>query len=154
MNLQKGNLKEAWRKLKGWYSAVEEKAPKPCRLLTKNQTAEREALYRKMVPPGDPIPINTKPFTINDVTSTDAELRIVVKNKRNGRADDVSGIKADHMKHLLRDAMQEEEKGTKGLGKHWQVFVQLIHTIWDRDKIPQQMSWMTVILILKGGKDH
>ena len=51
-NLQKGNLKEAWRKLKGWYSAVEEKAPKPCRLSMKKQTAERAALYGKVDPPG------------------------------------------------------------------------------------------------------
>ena len=31
-NLGEGDLKEAWRELKGWYSAVEERAPKPCYL--------------------------------------------------------------------------------------------------------------------------
>jgi len=34
-NLQKGDLNKVWRRLKGWYGAVEEKALKPCRLSMK-----------------------------------------------------------------------------------------------------------------------
>jgi len=66
-------------KLKGWYSGLDEKAPKPCCRLIKNQTAEQAALYRKVDPPWDPIPINIVSFTINDDTPTDAEIRAVIK---------------------------------------------------------------------------
>ena len=63
---------------------MEEKAPKPCRLPMKKQTVERAALYGKVDPPGEPIPINVDPFTINDDTPTNAEVRAVVKGMRNG----------------------------------------------------------------------
>ena len=59
--LGEGDLKEAWRGLKGWYSAVEERDPKPCYLSMQKQTNERVALYGKVDPPGDPIPVNIEP---------------------------------------------------------------------------------------------
>ena len=64
------------------------------------------------------------------------------------------GIRVEHMKQRLRDAMKEEEKGMEGLGKCWQVFVKLIQKIWDRGKIPQQISWMMVVLIPQVGGDY
>ena len=103
--LGEGDLKEAWRGLKGWYSAVEERAPKPCYLSMQKQTNERVALYGKVDPPGEPIPINIDPFTINDAIPTEPEIRSVVKGLRNGRAGGVSGIKAEHMKQWLHDAV-------------------------------------------------
>ena len=102
---EEGNLKEAWCGLKGWYSAVEEKAPKPCYLSMEKQTKERVELYEKIEPPGDPIPINIDPFEINDAIPTESEVGTVVTGLRDGRAEGVSGIKAEHMKQWLRDAV-------------------------------------------------
>ncbi len=34
------------------------------------------------------------------------------------------------------------------------MFTTLIQTIWDRGEIPQQMAWMTVVLLPKGGGDY
>ena len=40
MKLNKGELKEAWRKLKDWYSIAEERAYKPFYLSVENQSQE------------------------------------------------------------------------------------------------------------------
>ena len=63
--LGEGDLKEAWRGLKGWYRAVEERAPKPCYLTMEKQTNEREALYGKVDPWGIP-----SRSTLNHLQST------------------------------------------------------------------------------------
>jgi len=44
----------------------------------------------------------------------------------------------------------KEEKGMEGKGDKWRLFVKLIHTIWSEGKIPQQMSWMTIMLLPRG----
>ena len=69
------------------------------------QTKERVDLYGKVEPPGDTIPINIEPFEINDAIPTESGNRTVVKGLRNGRAGFVSGIKAEHMKQWLCDAV-------------------------------------------------
>ena len=80
-------------------------------------------------PPGDPIPINVEAYSINDATPDDGELRAVVQGLCNGRAGGASGIKAEHLKEWLRGVLEEEEKGTEGLGDRWRAFVRLIRTI-------------------------
>jgi len=115
---------------------------------------ESVELYTKVQPPGDPIPINIDPFAINDEIPTDAEVREVVRGLRNGRAGGVSGIRAEHMKQWLQDVMTEEEKGTVGLRDKWRVFLDLVQTIWEEGEVPQQMLWMTVVLLPKGGGDY
>ena len=89
----------------------------------KKQTAEWEALYGKVEPPGDSIPINVEPFAINYDMPTNTEIRTVINDMRNGQAGGALGIKAEHTKQWLRDVVQEEENGTGGLGKCCQVFV-------------------------------
>ena len=44
----------------------------------KKQTKEREELYQKITPLGDPIPIHVEPFNINDAVPEDAVIREVV----------------------------------------------------------------------------
>ena len=52
------------------------------------------------------------------------------------------------------DVLEAEEKGLDGPGEKWAIFTKLIQTIWDRGEIPQQMAWMTVVLLPKGGGDY
>ena len=52
--------------MKGWYTAVSDRPPKPCHDSMDKQIAEREELYWKVSSPGDPIPINVEPFDLND----------------------------------------------------------------------------------------
>ena len=64
---------------------MEDRAPKPCYVAMKKQTAEREELYEAISPPGDSIPINIEPFEVRDDIPSDMELRTVVAGLRNGQ---------------------------------------------------------------------
>jgi hypothetical protein len=70
-------------------------------------------------------------------------------------------MKAEHLKGSL-DAIQREERaarenpgrvGNTELGSKWWIFLELIQVIWDRGEIPEQMSWMVIVLLPKGGGD-
>ena len=84
-HLHEGDVVEALRCVKGWYRVAEDRAPKPCHESMEKQTKEREELYAKVPPPGDPIPINVDPFEINDAIPEDVEIRAVVRGMQNGR---------------------------------------------------------------------
>ncbi len=43
--------------------------------------------------------------------------------------------------------------GSSELGSKWRIFLGLIQTIWDRGEIPEQMSWMVIVLLPKGEGD-
>ena len=59
-----GNVKEAYRHLKGWYRSASETAARPCYLTMTWQTAERVALYQQVSPPGTGIPVNIAPYAV------------------------------------------------------------------------------------------
>ena len=50
-HLVKGDSKEIWRTLRGWYRVAEGKVAKPCCHRLKAQTVEREKLYDCVPPP-------------------------------------------------------------------------------------------------------
>ena len=54
MLLAGGEAKEAWRTVRGWYRQAEGRAPKPCHHTMARQTREREELYARRDPPGNP----------------------------------------------------------------------------------------------------
>ena len=76
--LASGETKEAWRCLKGWYKAASEAAPAASPLSLAAQTAERVDLYRKVPPPGAPLPIHVDKVDIPDGPPSDGELRDAV----------------------------------------------------------------------------
>ena len=122
-------MQEAWRMLKGWYRTAKDRAPKPCYDTMAKQMAERAELYANVQAPGAPIPINIEPFAIDDSVPKEPEIRAVVKGMCNGRAGGASGIKAEEIKQWLQSMLMEEEKGVKGLGDNWWLFVELIRII-------------------------
>ncbi len=99
--LSAGELKEVWRCLKGWYSTVEDRAPKACHEMLVRQTEERIALNSKVHPPGWNIHINVQPFDIPDGIPSNSEIRGVVSGLRNGRAAGATGLQAEHIKVWL-----------------------------------------------------
>jgi hypothetical protein len=107
--LSAGELKEAWQCLKGWYSMVEDHAPKACHETLVHQTEERIALYSKVRPPGWNIPINVQPFNIPDGIPRNSEIRGVVSGLQNGQAAGAMGLQAEHIKVWLQDVEMEEE---------------------------------------------
>ena len=63
-------------------------------------------------------------------------------------------MRAEHLKRWLRDIDEEEKEDKRGRGDKWRVLVQLIQTIWEHGSIPQQMTWMVIVLLPKGGSDY
>ncbi len=110
MLMAAGEVKEAWRCLKGWYAMVEDRAPKASHNTLVQQTEERIALYSRVPPPRGPLPINVQPFDIcNDIPSN-LEIREVVRELRNRRAAGATGLQAEHIKVWLQDVVQEEKE--------------------------------------------
>jgi hypothetical protein len=83
--LASGETKEAWRCLKGWYKATADTAPAASQLSLDVQSAKRVDLYRKVPPPGDPLPIHANKADIPDGPPSDGELHNVVRGLQKGR---------------------------------------------------------------------
>ena len=157
-----GNVQEAFRHLKGWYTEAAAKAPPPCYLQLERQTADREELYRRRDPPGEPIPIHVEPFDVNDEVPPDGEIRAAVKRLSNGRAGGASSMRAEHMKEWLAGVEEEEQEDeeaataalAKGTGDRWRVLVKLVRTMWSKGTLPDQQSWVIIVLLPKGGGDY
>jgi hypothetical protein len=98
-HLAAGDLKEAWRCLKGWYTAASDRLPKPCHASMDKQTAEIVELYRKVPPPGDPIPINVEPFDLDDSIPEDAAIREVVAGLKMAELGEVAGYEQNTLSH-------------------------------------------------------
>ncbi len=99
--LAAGEVKEAWRCLKGWYTAVEDRAPKACHETLARQTEERKTLHARVPPPGEQLPINVTPFDVPDGVPSDSEIREVVRELQNRRAAGATGLQAEHIKVWL-----------------------------------------------------
>ncbi len=150
--LSAGELKEAWRCLKGWYSTVEDSAPKACHETLVHQTEERIALYTKVCPPGGNISINLQPFDIPNGIPSNLEIRGVVSGLQNGRAAGATGLQAEHIKVWLQDIeMEEEQAAHAGRGDKWRIFLRLIQAIWEQGSVLEQMTWEIIVLLPKGG---
>ena len=65
-------------------------------------------LYGQVSPPWDPIPINVKPFPIEDDVPDDMEICGVVRIMRNSRAARALGIQIEHIELWLNGSIQEE----------------------------------------------
>ena len=72
-------IQEAWYRLQGWYKAAVDRAPPPARATLKRVTANRVALYSRIPPLGDNIPITIEPFAVKDGVPTEAEVEWAVK---------------------------------------------------------------------------
>ncbi len=136
-----------------------DRPPPACHDTMVKQKAKRVDLYARAPPLGPPLPHNFPSFAIPDDLPTDSEVRKVVRGLKNGQAAGATGMKAEHLKGWL-DAIQRKEKAAEEdpgrestLGDKWCVFIELIQTIWDPREIPEQMSWMLIVLLPKGGGD-
>jgi hypothetical protein len=59
--LAKGDVKEVFRHLKGWYRKAMETQAKPCRQTIERQTNEREELYAERAAYSEAFPANGMP---------------------------------------------------------------------------------------------
>ena len=126
------------------------------------QTAKRVELYESAAPMGAPLPFNFPFFEISNNMPTDLEVHAVIQRLKNGQAGGATGMKAKHLKGWLEEVQHEEKAAREnpgrveadlGLGRKWRIFVEMIQTIWELGEIPEQMGWMVVVLLPKGGGD-
>jgi hypothetical protein len=68
--LAKGNVKEAFRHLKGWYGKATETQARPCQQTMERQTNKREELCAERAAHGDAFPANGMPYAIHWQQST------------------------------------------------------------------------------------
>jgi hypothetical protein len=119
------------------------------------QTNKRIQLYTTVCPPGWAMHFNVDPSNVPDAALTDSELRAFVGNLCNGCVAGMTGMKAEHLKEWLADIKREEtEDGEEGIGDRWQLFVALLQAVWQSEFISTQMTWMIIVLLLKGGGNY
>jgi hypothetical protein len=115
-------------------------------------------LYAERAAYGTGFPVNGTPFVIGDDPPLEGELRTAVSQLSHGRCGGASEIRAEHIKAWLHGAKKEEdpEIGANhvGAGKSWGEFVGLCSSVWATGTIPQQMSWVVMVLIPKGGGEY
>jgi hypothetical protein len=158
-HLSNGAVKEAWQALKGWYRLAEDQPPPASPETMVRQMAKHVEMYARAPPMGEALPFSFPHFEICNDMPTDSEIRKVVGGLRNGQAGGATGMKAEDIKVWL-DEIQREEKtamenhgreADPGAGHKWRIFVELIQAIWNWGEIPEQMSWMIVIVLPKSG---
>ena len=89
---------------------------KPYYNTLKKQTLEREQLYNRVPPPGDPIPSHIEQTPMNNKHSADQEVRRTVKKDANGR---MSGASKTRTKDLeICEGRGEQGEGA-GEGRGW-----------------------------------
>ncbi len=115
-------------------------------------------LYRRQDSPGDPLPINLQGPAIPDEVPSDHEIRDAARDLPSGRAGGASKMHTEDIKQWLRGITLEEDpkKGPNnvGEGNNWCLLVGLIQVIWTQGEIPQQLTWVIVVLLPKGGWDY
>ena len=72
-------IQEVWYRLQGRYKAAFDRAPPPARAMLKRITAERFALYSRVPPPGDSIPVDIELFVVEDGVPEEGEVEWSVK---------------------------------------------------------------------------
>jgi len=111
-------------------------------------TAEREELYTREDPPGDPIPVVVTPFDIEDAPPTDEEIATAVRRKKSGKAAGISGLRAEDFKAWLA-AAEREEGDSAYEPKMWNCLCKTIRHIHSSGETPQELVWSICILLPK-----
>jgi hypothetical protein len=66
-------------------------------------------------------------------------------------------MRAEHVKEWLQGVCREEDPeqtGYEGAGDPWRLLMKLVTAAWETGTIPQQLGWIIVVLIPKGGGDY
>ncbi len=156
--LKRWDVQEAFHLLKGWYRVASETMARPCPQTMVQQMEERVELYWRQDSLGEPLPINLQGPTIPDEVPSDCKIRDAARDLPSGCVGGVSKMRAEDIKRWLCGITLEEdpEKGPNnvGEGENWCLLVGLIQAIWTQGKFLQQLTWVIVVLLPKGGGDY
>ena len=139
--------REAWRKIKRWYQEVNSCQAHPTREGMEQNSTLQEDIYRRRPPEGEPIPILLQMLSIVDGTPEGGEIAASVHKLRAGRAGGPSGMNVEHLKTWLREETREKDPDTK----KWDKLASILQVAFRYGYIPEELTWMTMVLIPKGG---
>ena len=63
-------------------------------------------------------------------------------------------MRAEDIKQWIWGIIDEEVNNKEGAGDSWRIFVRLIQTIWETGEILQQVYWLIIVILSKGGGDY
>ena len=94
-------IQEAWYNIQGWYKAAVDRTPPPARATLERITEERFALYSRVPPLGENIPVELEPFEVEDKVPEEGEIEWAFKRLRNNHSGGTSRMRAEHLKGWL-----------------------------------------------------
>ncbi len=115
-------------------------------------------LYWRQASPGELLLINLQGPAIPDKVPSDHKIRDAAQDLSNSCAGGASKMRAEDIKRWLCCIMLEEDpkKGPDNVGEgdNWHLLDGFIQAIRTQGEIPQQLTWVIVVLLPKGGKDY
>ena len=107
--LKKGKIKEAYDAIKGWYREVSSLPPKPTYGDEEKIRKEFQALFSRVEPEGEPIPVHYEGGLVDDGPPTEEEVVRAVRRLKFGKAPGASGIRAEDISNWYKLARVPEE---------------------------------------------
>ena len=105
------NVKEAWRRMKGWYKAAFNRDPPPARATIERITLDRVELYIHVPPLGENIPVIVTPSDVDDLVPTEDEIAEAVKKLRRNWSGGAVGDTFRSPERVAPGGQQREDGG-------------------------------------------
>ena len=90
--------------------------------------------------------ILTTPWEVDDGIPSEADIEQAVRGLKWGRAGLTSGIRAEDLKGLLQKTSRENNL----VRRRWQLLVRLIQSTFGDMVVPEVVTWVTMVFLLKG----
>ena len=89
--------KESWHQMKGWYNSTANRVPPPALVTLERITSEQVALYCRIPPPGENIPISVKPLLVDDSLPTEIKIEWEVHRLSSNHSGGPSGMRVENL---------------------------------------------------------
>ena len=143
--LTAGKLQDSWKMMQAWYREASDRPQLPSRGDLAAVTLERQDLYSRRTPPGDPIPVLVEPFDVVDTVPSEEEIAAAVCRLPRGKAPGPSAMRIDHFKEWYTEAVREKEP----VRTRWEALVEIVQYCYNTGDLPQEVTWMTIVLLPK-----
>ena len=143
--LKDSNVQGAWNRAKAWYKHAGDRPVAPSKADLQQVSEEYRDLYRKVDPPGDPIPILVAPFDVCDDVPQEAEIEAAVKRCKSGKAPGPTGMRAEDLKAWLHAARCKERPDDT----YWNLLVKLVQEVFRTGVLPTELPRSILVLLPK-----